>query len=299
MEQHYKVQREYKDTIFRMLFRDKRELLALYNGLNETAYEDPEQLEVYTLDNAIYMNVKNDVSILLDSVLTLYEQQATVNPNMPLRDLMYVTRQFEKYIRSRSVYSSKLVRLPLPKFIVFYNGTRKQPDKQVLKLSNAYAKKEQDPDLELKVTVLNINPGSNADIMERCRTLREYSLYVDRVRTHAKKLPIEEAVQRSVNECIEEGILSEFLKLQKSEVIRMSIFEYNEETELKKIREDEYDLGLEAGKRIGFEEGERIGIKALIETCRELEIPEAEVISRVSAKFSISLEAAEEYVKKL
>lgn len=99
MEEQYKVQRKYKDTVFRMLYRDKRELLMLYNALNGTSYDDPNDLEVYTLDNAIYMNVKNDVSILLASVLTLYEQQSTVNPNMPLRDLMYVTRQLEKYVR--------------------------------------------------------------------------------------------------------------------------------------------------------------------------------------------------------
>lgn len=147
-----------------------------------------------------------------------------------------------------------------------------------------------DPELELKVTMFNINPGYNEALMEKCPTLREYSLYVDRVRIHAKTLPIREAVRRSVDECIEEGILAEFLKLQRSEVIAMSIFEYNEETELKKIREDEYDLGLEEGKEFG--------IKALVETCRELGVGKEEIIVRVSTKYSISSDQAAEYVEQ-
>lgn len=304
------VKREYKDTVFRMLFRKKEELLELYNALNETAYDNPEDLKVYTLDNAIYMNVKNDVSFLVDAVLSLYEQQSTVNPNMPLRDLMYVARQMEKYMVDRSVYSSRRVRLPLPRFVVFYNGTKAQPERQVLKLSDAYLKKAADPDLELKVTVININVGYNGALMEKCRTLKEYSIYVDRVRQYAKELPIEEAVRRSVDECIREGILSDFLKSQKAEVIAMSIFEYNEETELKKIREDEYELGWEAGmeagrkagaeegRKAGVEEGIEIGIRALVETCRDLKITKAETIDCVSSRFLLSGEKAAGYVER-
>jgi len=285
MEEKTQVRRDYKDTVFRMVYRQKEKLLELYNALNGTGYDNPDELEVYTLENAIYMNIKNDVSILLDSVLTLYEQQASVNPNMPLRDLMYVARQLEKYVRDKPVYSSKLIRLPVPKFVIFYNGTRRQPEKQILKLSDAYLKETAEPELELKVTMFNINPGYNRELMGRCQTLREYSAYVARVREHAKKLPLEAAVRCSVEECIKEGILTEFLQEQKSEVIAMSIFEYNEEIELKKIREAEYELGLE--------EGMRQGVKALIETCRDFGCTREEILQRLMDLFGISAKEAE------
>lgn len=306
MEELLKVVREYKDTVFRLLFRDKPNLLMLYNALNETAYDDPEELEVCTLENAIFMNVKNDVSFLVNSVLNLYEQQSSVNPNMPLRDLIYVARQFEKYIRDKTIYSSKLVRIPVPRFVVFYNGTSDQPEKKVLKLSEAFKHEVSDPDLELKVTLLNINLGHNKELLDRCQALKEYSIYVDRVRKHAKVMPIEAAVQCAVDECIQEGVLADFLKAQKAEVIAMSIFEYNEEIELKKIREDEYSIGLEDGKAIGEEIGKEIGkeigieigIRILIETCQEHGDPKEETVLAVSGKYGLPLEKSKEYVDR-
>ena len=256
--------RNQKDSVFRMLYRDKGELLQLYNALNETAYDNPDDLEVYTLENAIFMNMKNDVSFLLDSDLNLYEHQASFNPNMPLRDLIYVTRQFEKHVRHESLYSSRQLKLPVPRFVVFYNGTADQPERRILKLSDAYKKETQHPELELKVLMLNINFGKNMALMEKCRTLLEYSIYVDRLRRHTKHMPVEDAVRRTVDECIREGILSEFLLKQKAEVIAMSIFEYDEEAEMAKIRRDEFELGREAGiaegRKTGIAEGRKTGI---------------------------------------
>ena len=149
MKNRVHVVRNYKDTLFRFILKDKRKLLEVYNALNGTSYDNPDDLEIYTLENVIYMGVKNDVSFILGSELSLYEQQATFNPNMPLRDLIYVTKQFEKYIAGNSIYSSQLVRIPVPKFVVFYNGTKNQPEKQILKLSDAYEKEVDDPELEL------------------------------------------------------------------------------------------------------------------------------------------------------
>lgn len=222
------------------------------------------------------MSVKNDVSFLMDSVLNLYEQQASVNPNMPLRDLIYIARQMEKYIRDRSIYSSKLVKIPVPKFVVFYNGTQKQADDKVLKLSDAFMRETEEPELELKVRMLNINLGHNRELLEKCKTLRDYSVYVNRVREHTKSMPVEAAVRLAVNECIEEGVLADFLLKQKAEVIAMSIFEYNEEVEMKKIRADEYSLGwddgMEAGMKKGCESGmERGGeMKLIALICKKL-----------------------------
>ena len=261
MEEKNEVVRNQKDTVFRMLFRDKKELLELYNALNGSAYQNPEELSVYTLENAIYMNVKNDISFLLDSELNLYEHQASYNPNMPLRDLIYIARQLGKYIRESSIYSTVLTRIPVPRFVVFYNGTKKQPERKILKLSDAFEKKVSDPELELKVLMLNINLGQNQQLMEKCKTLKEYCQYVEHVRKYAKEMPVAEAVDRAVTECIREGILAEFLSAQRAEVVAMSIFEYNEEEELKKLRKSEFA----GGKAEGKIEGKQEDILALLE----------------------------------
>lgn len=263
MEEKRKVVRNHKDTVFRMLYRDKRELLALYNALNGTDYRNPEELETYTLENAIYMAMKNDVSFLLGSELNLYEHQASFNPNMPLRDLIYIARQLEKYILKKSLYAGTLTKIPVPRFVVFFNGTEKQPERRVLKLSDAFERHVEDPELELKVLMLNINPGNNGELMEKCRTLKDYCEYVECVRKYAEREPIEDAVDHAVTECIQKGILVDFLSRQRAEVMAMSIFEYNEEEEKRKFREaeraDARAKGREEGRAEGREEGKKEG----------------------------------------
>ena len=138
MAEKLHVVRNQKDTVFRMLFREKKELLELYNALNDSAYNSPEDLTICTLENAIYMNFKNDISFLLDSEMNLYEHQGSYNPNMPLRDLVYIAKQLEKYTRDETIYSSTLVKIPVPRFVVFYNGTDGQPERQILWLSDAF-----------------------------------------------------------------------------------------------------------------------------------------------------------------
>ena len=132
------TQRNYKDTMFRMLFKEKKHLLSLYNAISRTSYTDVENLEITTLENAIYMNYKNDISFVFDFELMLYEHQSSINPNMPLRDLIYVTKVLQNIIRNEDLYHSVLIKLPTPKFVVFYNGTDFQPDKQTLKVSDAF-----------------------------------------------------------------------------------------------------------------------------------------------------------------
>ena len=168
-----------------MLYSDKRAILELYNALNGTDYQNPDDLTVTTLENAVYMAMKNDVSFLLDERMTLYEHQSTWNPNMPLRDLIYIARLMEKYVNKRSLYQSGQIRLPAPHFVVFYNGKEEKPEDATIKLSDAYLQKEEEPELELKVRYLNINQGCNRELMERCRTLREYSEFVSRIRKYA------------------------------------------------------------------------------------------------------------------
>lgn len=243
------VNREYKDTMFRLIFRDKKELLNLYNAVNHSHYTDIDKLQVVTLENAIYMNMKNDLAFLIDCHLYLYEHQSTYNPNIPLRNLFYVAKEYEKLIAESSIYSSKLIKIPAPHFIVFYNGTYKQPERRELKLSDAYYSTETIPDLELKVTMLNINSGHNAELLEQCKTLKEYMTYVERVRkyTSIPDVNLTDAVTRAVNECINEGVLADFLKKNKTEAINVSIFEYNEAEEKEKMRRAEYSVGWEDG----------------------------------------------------
>ena len=247
-----RVQRNYKDSIFRMLFKDKENLLSLYNALNKTDYTDVERLEITTLENAVYMNYKSDVSFVFDLELMLYEHQSTINPNMPLRDLFYVTDILQKRTYNKDLYGSNLIRIPSPRFVVFYNGTVPLPERQTLKLSDSYEKKQDNPELELTVTMYNINYGCNEEIMDACRTLKEYALYVERVRTYANQMPLAEAVEKAVDECIAEGILSEFLRKNRAEAIKVSIYEYDEELHFKTLFEE----GVEKGRELGREQTE-------------------------------------------
>ena len=211
------VQRNYKDTMFRMLFKEKENLLSLYNAVNQTSYTDVGGLEITTLENAVYMNYKNDISFVFDFELMLYEHQSTVNPNLPLRDLIYVTKVLQNITRNESLYSSMLIRLPAPRFVVFYNGTDPQPEEQILRLSDAFEKRLERPELELVVTVYNINPGYNPELMEACRLLKEYAQYVEQVRNFTKRLPFHEAVEEAVDYCIRNGILADFLSKNRAE----------------------------------------------------------------------------------
>ena len=251
-----KVQRNYKDSIFRMLFKDRENLLSLYNALNKTNYTDVERLEITTLENAVYMNYKNDVSFVFDFELMLYEHQSTVNPNMPLRDLFYVADILQKRTHNKDLYGSSLIRIPSPRFVMFYNGATPQPERQTLKLSDAYEKKLERSELELTVTVYNINLGCNEEIMDACRTLKEYAMYVERVRIYAKQMSLAEAVEKAVDDCIAEGILSEFLRENRAEAIKVSIYEYDEQLHFKTLYEEGHEAGLAEGHKAGLKQGE-------------------------------------------
>ena len=246
------VRKDYKDTIFRRLFSEKESLLSLYNAVNGSDYENPEELEIVTLENAVYMNMRNDLAFVIDYSLHLYEHQSTYNPNMPLRNLFYVAKELSVLVDANSLYRRSLVKIPAPRFIVFYNGTENQPDQKYLRLSDAFQNSLEEPDLELVVTVLNINPGKNDELLDQCRPLREYMIYVEKIREYALHMLIEDAVERAVQECIREGILEEFLKRNREEAVEVSIFEYNEELVMQDVRKDEFSRG----KKEGLEQGE-------------------------------------------
>ncbi|MBP3458027.1 MAG: hypothetical protein J6K58_02340 [Lachnospiraceae bacterium] len=239
------TRKKYKDTVFRLLYSEPERALSLYNSISGTDYKDPAMIQFNTLKNAIYMNVKNDLSFLVANQLSLYEQQSTTAPNMPLRDLFYIADIMQKMFLDRTIYSNKKIVIPNPNFVVFYNGQMKLPEKMELKLSDNFAVLTDDPALELKVTMLNINPGMNEDLKDKCPSLKEYMVYVETVRTYAGDMELNDAVERAVEECIDHNILKDFLLEQRAEVVKMSIYEYDEEREMKLIREDERDLGRE------------------------------------------------------
>ena len=255
--------REYKSTVFAMLFKDRDNLLSLYNALNGSDYDSAEDLEIVTLENATYMAMKNDNSFLFDKKLYLYEHQSTPNPNMPLRDLLYVATQYEKLINKKSLYARSKVAIPNPHFVVFYNGIYKQPEREILKLSDLYYHREEKPMLELKVVFLNINSGYNESLKGSCRILREYTLFVEKVRHKItdEDISTEAAMEESIQECIKENILRDFLTANRKEVTKMSIFEYDEEKELKLLREAEFQAGLEEGLERGLEQGLERGLE--------------------------------------
>ena len=159
--------RAYKDRIFRMIFKEKRALLALYNAMNDTAYQDPEELVITTLENAIYLGMKNDVSFMICDRLFLYEHQSTKNPNMPLRNLLYVADLYSVLTKDMFLYGELPVAIPEPRFVVFYNGEQKMEERSVLRLSDLYHPRTEHPYLELETLVLNINKGYNAELMEK------------------------------------------------------------------------------------------------------------------------------------
>ena len=151
------VNRTFKSTVFIMLFEDKNNLLELYNAMTGKHYTDPELLEINTLENAIYMTMKNDVSFLIDGRLSLYEHQSTYNPNLPLRFLFYISKLYAGMTKDANLYGTKIVRIPPPEFVIFYNGQDEQPERALLKLSDMYAVREREVKLELQAVMLNIS----------------------------------------------------------------------------------------------------------------------------------------------
>ena len=253
-----KVKRNHKDTLFRMIFSTRENLLSLYNAVNHSHYTDASELEIVTLKNAVYMNMKNDQAFLLDMQLNLYEHQSTWNPNMPLRFLMYVAKEYQMLVRNQTLYASALVKVPTPHFVVFYNGETEQEAETILRLSHSFQQKTDKPELELMVRVLNINLDKKQEVLEACQLLKEYMLLVNKIRRYTDVYKdINQAVEQAVTECIEENILADFLRKNRAEAIEMCIFEYDDKREKELIRKAEYAEGMKEGERIGREAGKK------------------------------------------
>lgn len=235
------VNREYKDRLFKLIFRDKKDLLELYNAINNSDYDNPDEIVINTLEDVVFMGMKNDLSFLIKDVLNLYEHQSTFSPNFPLRGLFYFADLYRNIVGDNpEIYSNRLIRLPMPQFIIFYNGTKKEPERRILKLSDAFVtnKKELVPSLECTAVMININLDSHSILLNKCRRLREYAEFVGRVKNYLTQgKTIEQAVNITATECIQEGILSDILSSHRQEVKNMLMTEFNEELFLKRERE--------------------------------------------------------------
>ena len=249
--------KEYKSDVFSMLLQDKKRAMEIYNAINGTDYDDPELVEMTTLDDKSFsLTVRNDASFILDANLSLYEHQSTYCPNMPLRDLLYFASIIQKRIKAqkRDIYGGRILKIPVPHFVVFYNGKEDAPD-QYDRLSDAFEKETEDPEIELVCHVYNINSGKNTPLLSKCQTLREYMYFVDMVRKNNEiSGNLEDAIEKAINQCMEENVLRDFLAQHREEVMHVMTLDYTFERRLEMQRAEAIEDGERIGKEIGKEE---------------------------------------------
>ena len=262
------INREHKDRLFTFIFgreENKKWTLQLYNAVNGSNYENEDDIELTTIEDAVYMGMKNDLSFLFWWQMNVYEQQSSYNPNMPVRELMYVGKLYDKYIHLHglNIYGKELIKLPVPKLVVFYNGTDEKEDETILHLSDSFPEGfgEEQSDISVRVRMLNINAGRNKKIMEICRQLSEYSWMIDQIRKNGKKMEIEAAVDYVINQMPSDYVIRNFLIGHRAEVKDMCITEYNEAETMQMFKEE----GRREGRQEGRQEGQE---KAVIDLVR-------------------------------
>lgn len=227
-----KETREFRSNSFSLLLKQQKYALEVYNCLNGSDYKNPEDVEVLDVDGGVSLTVRHDAAFIIDSNLSIYEHQSTINPNMPLRILIYVSKLFKSIARSGDIFDEKLLKLPFPRFVVFYNGDDKWGEDFELKLSDAYKHKGEAPWLELRCRVININPGHNEELVGGCGALNGYMTYVSKVKEYRKDIGVEAAVNKAVDECIKENVLGGFFKMYKDLIINDDLIDGTYETRL-------------------------------------------------------------------
>ena len=239
------INRQYKNSLFTYMLSHKEYALQVYNALNNTNYINPEEVSITTLENVVFINIRNDVSFILENTFSLYEHQSTYNPNMPLRSLFYIANSYERIIKGKGVniYGSTLVKIPTPKCVVFYNGEQEYPDKMYLHLSDAFGNQNVEGDVQLRVTMLNINYSHNKKLLEDCEVLRGYSLYNEKFREYNRDESITrtEAANKAIDYCIEHNVLVDFFRNRRNEVVGM-ILEYTAEQAEKDMAVLEHEI---------------------------------------------------------
>jgi len=243
---------KYKDRLFNFIFgseENKTWTLSLYNAINGSDYTDPDVIKIATIKEIMYLGMRNDVAFLIFEGINLYEQQSSFNPNMPVRMLQYAGNLYEKYMIENKLnkFGSKLLKLPSPKLIVFYNGEKETEDDMTLKLSDSFPENS-DPDIEVRVRMLNINYGRNFKLLEACKPLKEYSWLVAEVRKNKEQDGIESAIDRAVTDMPDDFILKPFLVAHRAEVKGMLVAEYNEAETMELFKEEGRIEGRKEGR---------------------------------------------------
>lgn len=253
---HFHVHRQHKDRLFCNLFSDKHNALSLYNAVKGTDYSDIEHLEVVTLSDTIYLTMKNDLALCFHDRISLYEQQSSINPNMPIRGFLYFAREYESWLAKHQLdmklYGRTLVKIPAPEYYVLYNGMEKMPENKASHLSDAF--ETDSPGYEWTAKMININAGHNQEIMERCPTLKGYAELIALIRKYQENgMQIETAVSAAVGECIERGILKEYLTKQKYEAENMILTEFDKDAYEEMLKEESRAEGKAEGLQLALE----------------------------------------------
>ena len=266
----------------------------MYNALNNTEHMDDGLITITTIEDVIYIGYKNDISFIINSELNLYEHQSSVNPNMPVRGLIYFAELYKGYIDQNNllIYNERLVKLPFPRYVVFYNGTEEQPEEQELRLSDSFvqvpegeslkdtagteADKTDKPSVEVVVQLLNINYGCNQELMEKCQKLMEYSKFIALVRVKSdmltekykkemksvnKKEIFAEAVALAIDEAIRDNVLKDILSKNMAEVTDMLLTEFDEKAYIEGVKKQSYEEGEASGKARGEDKLARLVVE--------------------------------------
>jgi len=252
-----KTNRKYKDSVFTLLFGEKSNLLELYNAIANTSYGSNTDIRITTLEDALFMERINDISFVIEGKLVvLIEHQSTINPNMPLKMLIYMGRNYEKIIDKDGLYSTKKMFIPKPEFIVLYNGVDECPDRQVLKLSEMFSEplKESIANLELVVNVYNINIGRNEEMATRSEKLKGYEFFIYLIREYLKVMDRDSAISRAVADCIRQNVLKDFFEEHGSEVHNMLFGEWNWDDAKRVWQREAREDGREEGRNENREE---------------------------------------------
>ena len=286
MQESVTINRSYKDRLFKIIFEDKKELLSLYNALTGKNYQNPDELEINTIDDVIYMHLKNDMSFILDDWQNLFEQQSTFNPNQPLRGFFYFADLYKVKYFGKKIYSTRLLKIPTPQYIVFYNGTMNMPDKKELRLSDAFQQPTTQPDIEVVAHMLNINYGHNKELMERCQKLKEYAQFIDIIRHYLKEnkqWSNEQAISKAIDDCIKNNILRDILQKERLRVMASILSEFDE-VGYKEMIQDE-----------AIEDGE---IRGSIKLAYKLKLPKPEIIAILRHDYNLSDDEVNQYMQR-
>ena len=258
------AKRTYKDSVFVTIFHEKAKLIELYNALFDTNYDENTPIDIVTIKDVLFRTLKNDVAFVLGGrFVVLVEHQSTINENMPLRDLLYISTVLKRMIDTTHLYREKRLMIPRPTFVVLYNGTKDFPAYQELRLSDSFLgekQKDEEDALQLVVRVYNINTEKNSEILKKCETLRQYSRFVEIMRSYKEDSELtNDVIVEVLEKCKKEGVLTEFLDKYGTEIVEMLFKELTREEDLEISRLDGYEEGFTRGEHSGFSKGERAG----------------------------------------